>query len=400
MQTHYKTQDLPIPLEARFLIDCLKVSLQQADQDVLETYADAAIDWDYVLELTNDHLVYPLVYEALKDTFADVMPEEIRSQYQAIYMQNKLQSIVIMQELKRIVTLLADEGIMAVPVKGPLLSQVYPEPSLRSVGDLDISIARNQIERAVDILMANGYVKAVDMSAGQERLWIETRQGYELDHPDLNVSLDIHSDITSGRSPIMLPRKQMLKYLQEVQIDDVTMHVPTLEYLFFFLCIHGTKHLWMQFKSLCDLSQFLFHYENRLDWRWIRKMARRRSGEKMIYLSLYMCERIFNAPVPAEVRADYPDEIIAIGDRLIESWLFVPGCTRFEITKIKLTLLGNVMNQLDYFLRLVWIPQKHNMPNLPEQAAYYPVYYVIRPFQLAWNMLFKEENKMFSTWTE
>ncbi len=101
-----------------------------------------------------------LVYRNLAEHCPDIFPEELKSQFVKNYIiVNLINSLALVEQLLRILELFKNSGIKAVPFKGPVLAKrLYGDISLRCYVDLDIFISGNDAEKAVDILLANGFV--------------------------------------------------------------------------------------------------------------------------------------------------------------------------------------------------------------------------------------------------
>ena len=57
-----------------------------------------------------------------------------------------------------LISLLEENNIPSVILKGAAAAMYYPYPSLRTMGDVDILVRRKNLERAVQLMEDNGYV--------------------------------------------------------------------------------------------------------------------------------------------------------------------------------------------------------------------------------------------------
>lgn len=109
-----------------------------------------------LLRLAVQSGVAPFLYRNLQAA-SGLRPEFIeglRNAYLCTFRDNVLHS----REMLRIVGLLRDNGIEAIPLKGSLASDlVFGEPGLYPTGDIDILIRPQDLDRARKALAADGY---------------------------------------------------------------------------------------------------------------------------------------------------------------------------------------------------------------------------------------------------
>ncbi len=77
------------------------------------------------------------------------------------YVQALMQSERQMRAVQRLCTAFEEYGIDYLPLKGCKLKKLYPNPELRSMGDADILIRREQYDRILTILQEQGYEEEV-----------------------------------------------------------------------------------------------------------------------------------------------------------------------------------------------------------------------------------------------
>ena len=104
------------------------------------------------------------VFDEMKEHAVAAMPCEWLKQHQPIPEWNKFcflqqgQWVRVMHGQEQIVRLFEDNGISSVIIKGAAASIYYPHPSLRSMGDVDIMVKREDLEKAAKLLEDNDYI--------------------------------------------------------------------------------------------------------------------------------------------------------------------------------------------------------------------------------------------------
>ena len=113
----------------------------------------ASLRWDRLLEGAEAEEVYPLVHRNLNRLNFLGVPADVHATLDAWHKANVMRNAVLGRELARVLTLLADEGVPAAPLKGlGLAESLYGDPDLRTCADLDILVSRSDVGRAVELL--------------------------------------------------------------------------------------------------------------------------------------------------------------------------------------------------------------------------------------------------------
>lgn len=110
-------------------------------------------DWSAVFEEMKKQSVAGLAGDRLKK---DPIPGAAEwSLYCAAVMANWIR---VMHGQDELLKLLDENGIPSVILKGAAAAMAYPHPSLRSTGDVDFLVKRNDFEKTAELLERNGYV--------------------------------------------------------------------------------------------------------------------------------------------------------------------------------------------------------------------------------------------------
>jgi len=122
--------------------------------------------WRALLERAKLQGLSPLLYASLeKHGFVNV-PAFAVDALQEIYRKSALAAAVAHHEMETLVAQLAEQGIDVIVLKGAALSRwLYPQPSLRPFGDLDLLIHERDRAAARQTMVACGYQDSSGSSA-------------------------------------------------------------------------------------------------------------------------------------------------------------------------------------------------------------------------------------------
>ena len=136
--------------EEGLLLYCARTSLTSEDigraRSVLESY----LNWPYLVKIAKVHEVVPLLYKNLHSHFPESVPQAVLEDLRFQFQKNRLNNLLLGTELTRIIKIFSENGIRAVPFKGPNLAiSGYGDLSLRMFCDLDILVCRADLSRAI-----------------------------------------------------------------------------------------------------------------------------------------------------------------------------------------------------------------------------------------------------------
>lgn len=106
-------------------------------------------DWDAVLEEASMQAILGIVIR--------VAPEDAKGKWSSISNASLAHFMRILHSQEQLHKLLSENEIPMVILKGTAAAVYYPNPSLRSMGDIDFLVPPGHFERAREILAQNGY---------------------------------------------------------------------------------------------------------------------------------------------------------------------------------------------------------------------------------------------------
>jgi hypothetical protein len=114
------------------------------------------IDWDYLFEKSSEQNITALISDAIMNLSPNMQPENIdrweNALIQTVYIMSKKNA-----EFERILKLFNSKNIPVLCLKGIVVKDLYPTPELRTMGDFDILIDKDNRIVAEKIFEENGY---------------------------------------------------------------------------------------------------------------------------------------------------------------------------------------------------------------------------------------------------
>ena len=205
---------------------------------------------------------------------------------QTIFLHN--QRYAAFEELSNALT---EAGIDHLPVKGWYLRQLYEVPELRTFGDVDVLIRKEDRQRSHDLMLARGYAVRTDW----EPTYTYTRGAelYELHTNLMDASLDDRSDLPAYFADAWSHARPVSAHCFE----------PETEFHFLYILCHLAKHLYAGGAGLrmyLDAALFVHQQGDGMDWNAIRREMEALKLGSFLDTVLTCCESWFGVTAPCD----------------------------------------------------------------------------------------------------
>ena len=115
-------------------------------------------NWRELLSLSTRHRTASLIYFHLKRKEADSLPSGVLPAFRKAYIASAAHVAYLLERLKAIGKALAEENLVAVPLKGiDFALSLYEKPGLRDMTDLDLLIRTGDRPQVEKLLLKLGY---------------------------------------------------------------------------------------------------------------------------------------------------------------------------------------------------------------------------------------------------
>lgn len=337
----------------------------------------AGLDLTELLTLADKHAVTPLVCWTLNDSFAPMMRERLR--------ETAHFNLTLSGELLRLLDLLEEEQIEAIPLKGPALSQVlYRNLALRSFSDLDVLIRPGDLMRVKRLLEAHGYSLSSTLHWPVDSACLRSRES-QLSFARDPVTVDVHWRILPEYFPAVFDTEEIWKNLRRVPFAGGTVAMLSPEHLLLFLSAHGAKHLWERLGWTCDLARLL-QVEKNVDWQYVISEARETNTLRIPSLGLLLASDLLESdPPPAVVEYIAKDstvhELAAQVRRRFLDDVPLPA-TALEAAGFSVRAFQSTRYRMRYLLGSFVVPSEAEYRALKIPPVLYKLYYLFRPLRL------------------
>lgn len=257
------------------------------------------VDWLALIRLAMRHDVVPLLYRNLQRVCPNAVPDSISGPLRAHYQSLSAQARLHTEELVRVLAACADQGIRAVPYKGPALAQrLYGDVSLRPFGDLDIVVLERDVPRARDLLQRLGYEFVPPNNTLDLAEHVRTGREFQFTSSE-GTSLELHWRLGSRLVRVKQDPERFLQGLETICLAGAQVPSLSLEDYFLVLSLHATKHEWKQLKLVCDIAEILGRAD--VDWNYVAREAHVLGLKRMLAVGALLAEGALDTALPAEL---------------------------------------------------------------------------------------------------
>ena len=378
---------MPSP-ELQILLCCVKVNTPEKRKIQLLELIPQIGDWETVVNLANHHGLIPLTHLRLKETVWEQIPKKTREALDVGRRMNASHALSLTSELLRLMRLLQEHHIFALPYKGPALAaQLYGDVSMRQYGDIDVVIAKENWPTVDSLLCQNEWQPEYTLPAAQEHLYLKTYKDHSYFSERQGHLLEIHWGFADPHLSFPFALQSLKSRLLTIQMSGFEVVVPAPEDLLMILCFHGAKHKWERLGWVADITQLLV-LSPTMDWKLVDSMSKELRCERVISLSLNLAHRLCNAPLPEFVSQKIRQDSSAIAlAEAIETRIFAEKkdeATMNELILFHLKMRESWLDRILYGFRLIF-------RTTPEDWAMLPIvlpsnlsllYYPARVFRL------------------
>ena len=373
--------------EVEIIIYCARIKIEPRDAARIKTLVNGKINWGYLFKSARQHHITPLLYRHLNAICREDVPETTMNHLRNQFHYTAGYNLFLTGELIKLLGLLESHGIIAIPIKGPVLSElVYGKVSFREFDDLDILIQEQHVLKAKDLLINQGYQSYLQqLSPAQERAHLRFFHEWSFKRPDGNLYIDLHWDILPGARSSLLDSQRLWQKFEKVSFAGSIIYTFSPEYLLLFLCMHGAKpvHTWRRLSWICDVAELIRSYQD-INWGYVMDQARKIASERMLFIGLFLASNLLGAPLPEYVLKRIQADPVAITlakqakQRLFQK-VDAPS-EIYEDNRFYLKALDRLQDKIRYCLLRTLTPTSEDWGTALSFPA--PLYYLIRPFRL------------------
>ena len=374
--------------EFRLLCELARPDIDPNQLGVIIDLIQAGINWERLIRLAESHKVLAVLSRGINCLPENLLPETIVKLSHDFVKTNLLNNLSATQKLLEIVRLFEQDSIQCIPYKGAVLTQMlYSNLALRQFGDLDIIVAKQDLDKAIALLIQNDFFQIwpkKSLTFLQERSHIENKYNFTYYRAADRLILELHWGVTPKYisfppSPNWLWQRAVPKTVFGRELLSFSPE----DYLLI-LCVHGGNHCWIRLNWICDLAELIYKYQD-LEWSAVLQQAALLGVNRNLAIGLLLANHLLGAILPESVwqiiRTD--KQALALAAE-IESYLLqlkYIGSKSFAIPLFHLRSREKLKDKLRYLYSMT-SPSDEDWTFVALPDILHPLYYIIRPLRL------------------
>lgn len=376
--------------ELKLIMAFLRMHMADPRNEATNLLAAGPLDWDVFTRLAICHRVHPLIYRCVRTVEDLALPQEVMHTLRWENELNLAKTLQMTGEMLNILRVMEEEGICAIVLKGiPLGIKLYGQAALRPSRDLDILVWPKDVEKARQVIEAQGYARThprFTETPVRLRNWMKNVHHFGYWHEDKDICLELHWRVGCQDWDLGKLREKPV----QMKVAGRRVLILEEEELLLSLVVHGAVHVWFRLRWLCDIGMML--KQGGFSWERLYALATEVGVKHLLHQAIILAGTILAAPVPEHVA------LVAANDRkaqkLAAMVLPLLGIVDFNPAELhvcapwyyhyKKYVFGM---QCGWKKRFVYIfshlkPEERDIGSLSLPTCLYPLYYLTRP--LTW----------------
>lgn len=255
----------------RILDLCARINGHPIQHAELRSLCLGFDQWNHLLSIAEQEGMPPLLYRHLVESSSH-FPDSVRRSLFLLQRRHSVQQRLHTQALLEILDRFETAGITALLIKGAALRyQLYPDPALRPMRDIDLLVHPDDANKAQSLLRSSGY-KQSTAPIPTDHFHLPSLHQTIGDHP---ICVEIHRGLFPNCPPyFQLPRfEQLLASSATITLNGRTALTMGPEETFIYLYHHGIRTP-LTYEScrlihLADIIGFVEHYSASPVWKRI-----------------------------------------------------------------------------------------------------------------------------------
>jgi len=339
------------------------------------------ISWESISELSKLHGVTSFLFYRTR-SLGIKLPEQIEKEWLGYYLYQIAEEKKARSQIKELKEILGPEGIPFILLKGAsAMLRLYPEPGLRTLGDLDILIPADKASAFKRIMRTKGFKPLATLTSSED----EDLQQFECHLDPLckedALMIEAHVNILGGKGNYSIALPEIWQDKEKINFNGIATNHLSKEHFLIHIFLHWIKDFSFRgfaeakgfIDALCALKTW------RVDWSRFRDVARRWEVEKEVMPLIAAMNHYWQAGDPSPTIAEpLALHILVSGKQDREKYFYAKLPESYIDRFLRVRKLPDTAHQVRYAFHLLFpIPENLRWRyNLSSKSSIIPYYFV------------------------
>lgn len=249
-------------------------------------------DWGSIYQRAKSHEVHTLIYPVIAALPSRLGPDQaLKGRWYTETMLSSMYQLQNCNRISQVLSFLHQKQIPVIALKGLVVMNDYPNPELRTMGDMDLLIHHKDLKRAAEILKIFGYQ---EWRRGNKHITYECPNQLPIElhwslieERDWRQAVDFNTIVWDNASLWSIHEAPVYQLSQE----DMLLH----------LLLHMGSHIIYNgfgLRQLCDLMQYVKHHSASIDWNYVYEKCHAYGIVQFSTAVFQVCSHLFHFTVP------------------------------------------------------------------------------------------------------
>lgn len=277
---------------------------QHIPREELRAILSSPLDWEAILTDSAQLSIAPFLYSHLKNlNLLEAVPKTFRDACRGGLFWLQAENMKRFVRVQSVLESFHTQHIPVIVLKGAALAElVYPSLGCRAMGDVDLLVHKQDLDKAEGILEELGYRELEQELCPQ---WYKDFHHHRAPRisQDGNLIIELHHHIIPLNDPVHIPISEFWERALPTHIAGRPCLVFSPEDLLIHLSHHlsASNHFIGQLRGLCDISQVVNRYSQNIDWNQLIKTGIYYEIQKHLYYSLWLAKHHTGTEIPGQV---------------------------------------------------------------------------------------------------
>lgn len=299
-------------------------------------------DWAIVYKLTEINSVSGIVGYVFQQADVDGVPEVICRKYEDDFLSTIMISTIRDEAMKSLIVLLNKYCIDHLLFKGYIVKDLYTVPELRTYGDIDFAIRREDRSRCNALMRKNGYCLLDD--------W-EPVYSYEKDNEHYEIHTELLDSNLNNNYDYQAYFRDFWKHTDHADQHSFTLN---LDFHLIYLLMHIAKHVYGSgagIRMYLDIAFYLRAYRHQIDWEHFRQEVHTLKIDRFVNTVFTAVERWFEIESPISLKAvddEFMDEFLTF---TLNGGVFGHNSKAAKLSEVRKNSKGGSVKRTDTLLK-------------------------------------------------
>jgi hypothetical protein len=228
-------------------------------------------DWDNLITMAENYSVAPLLFTNLRESGVTI-PVDEKMKLFGLLQRHKYANLARAEALNEIVRACNEKSILVIVLKGSYLAHsIYPDPSLRTMSDIDLLVPPDRELEVMATLRELGYT--VPQTSGS-RYMSEHHHlpGAHINRDGQQILVEVHHDALSGDATSSITTGNLTSPLEEFYINGqkhhALGHIDQLRHLYHHMSEPAMR---LKLNWCADIVYYADSNADEIDWEMLER---------------------------------------------------------------------------------------------------------------------------------